>query len=49
MTPPERNRDVWQSGDWDKVAPYIGEAGPRLLDDIGAVGPACSCSTSRPR
>jgi SAM-dependent methyltransferase len=35
----ERNRDVWQSGDWDKVAAYIGEAGPRLLDDIGAVGP----------
>jgi SAM-dependent methyltransferase len=35
----ERNRHVWQSGDWDKVAAYIGEAGPRLLDDIGAVGP----------
>lgn len=35
----ERNRDVWQSGDWDTVAAYIAEAGPRLLDDIGAVGP----------
>jgi len=35
----ERNRDVWQSGDWDKLAAYIGEAGPRLLDDIGTVGP----------
>ncbi len=35
----ERNRDVWQSGDWDKVAAYIGDAGPRLLDDIGAIGP----------
>ena len=34
-----RNRDVWQSGDWDKVATFIAEAGPRLLDDIGAVGP----------
>ncbi len=33
-----RNRDVWQAGDWDKVAAYIGHAGPRLLDDIGAVG-----------
>ena len=34
----ERNRAVWQSGDWDKVA-FITEAGPRLLDDIGAIGP----------
>ena len=35
----ERNRAVWRSGDWDKVAVFIHEAGPRLLDDIGAVGP----------
>lgn len=35
----ERNRAVWRSGDWDKVATFIHEAGPRLLDDIGAVGP----------
>ena len=35
----ERNRAVWQSGDWDRVAVFIHEAGPRLLDDIGAVGP----------
>lgn len=34
----ERNRAVWQSGDWDKVAEFIHEAGPRLLDDIGAIG-----------
>jgi SAM-dependent methyltransferase len=33
----ERNRDVWRAGDWDKVAAYIGETGPRLLDDIGSV------------
>lgn len=35
----ERTRAVWQSGDWDKVAAYIAEAGPRLLDSIGDVGP----------
>lgn len=35
----ERNRAVWESGDWDKVAQYIAAAGPRLLDRIGEVGP----------
>jgi len=35
----ERNRAVWESGDWDKVAQYIAAAGPRLLDRIGGVGP----------
>jgi SAM-dependent methyltransferase len=35
----ERNRAVWSSGDWDEVAPYIAAAGPRLLDQIGGVGP----------
>lgn len=35
----ERNRAVWESGDWDKVAAYIAEAGTRLLDRIGDIGP----------
>jgi len=35
----ERNRAVWESGDWDEVAQYIAVAGPRLLDRIGEVGP----------
>jgi len=35
----ERNRAVWESGDWDGVAAYIATAGPRLLDRIGGVGP----------
>jgi SAM-dependent methyltransferase len=35
----ERNQAVWKSGDWDTVAAYIAEAGPRLLDSIGDVGP----------
>jgi SAM-dependent methyltransferase len=35
----KRNRDVWQSGDWDKIAAYITDAGARLLDAIGGVGP----------
>ncbi len=35
----ERNRAVWESGDWDTIAPYIAEAGPRLLDAIANVGP----------
>jgi SAM-dependent methyltransferase len=34
-----RNRAVWEAGDWDTVAAYIAEAGPRLLDSIGAIGP----------
>jgi SAM-dependent methyltransferase len=35
----ERNRAVWEAGEWDKMAPYLAAAGPRLLDRIGAVGP----------
>jgi SAM-dependent methyltransferase len=34
-----RNRAIWESGDWDTIAAYIVEAGPRLLDRIGHVGP----------
>lgn len=35
----ERTRAVWLSGDWEKVATYIAEAGPQLLNDIGEIGP----------
>lgn len=31
----ERNRAMWEAGDWDLVAPRIEAAGPRLLDRIG--------------
>jgi SAM-dependent methyltransferase len=44
-TPPnpherERNRAVWEAGDWDLVAPRIEAAGPRLLDRLGDVADA---------
>lgn len=35
----ERNRRVWEAGDWDVVAEYVASAGPRLLDRIGTIGP----------
>lgn len=28
-------RQVWSSGNWDEVAPYIAQAGPPLLDAVG--------------
>jgi SAM-dependent methyltransferase len=31
----ERNRAMWEAGDWDVVAPQIEAAGPRLLDRLG--------------
>jgi SAM-dependent methyltransferase len=34
----ERNRAVWEAGDWDLVAPRIESVGPRLLDRLGDVG-----------
>jgi SAM-dependent methyltransferase len=33
----ERNRAVWEAGDWDLVAPRIEAAGPRLLDRLGGI------------
>jgi SAM-dependent methyltransferase len=33
-----RNREMWQLGDWDRVADAMAVAGPRLLDRIGDVG-----------
>lgn len=35
----ERNRAVWEAGDWDQMAPRVEAAGPRLLHAIGDVGP----------
>ena len=35
----ERNRAIWEAGDRDQVAPRVADAGPRLLDAIGDVGP----------
>ena len=34
----ERNRAMWEAGDWDLVAPRIEAAGPRLLDRLGELG-----------
>jgi len=34
----ERNRALWEAGDWDAVAPKVAAVGPRLLDRIGDVG-----------
>ena len=34
----ERNRAVWEAGDWDLVAPRIESFGPRLLDRLGEIG-----------
>ncbi len=34
----QRNRAMWESGDWDEVADCMAAAGPRLLDRIGTVG-----------
>ncbi|HEV2776602.1 MAG TPA: class I SAM-dependent methyltransferase [Solirubrobacteraceae bacterium] len=34
----ERNRAIWEAGDWDLVAPRIEPAGPRLLDRLGEIG-----------
>jgi ubiquinone/menaquinone biosynthesis C-methylase UbiE len=30
----EVNRAVWSAGDWDRVADYVKEVGPRLLDAV---------------
>lgn len=35
----QRNRAVWEAGDWNAIAPNIAGVGPRLLDRIGDVGP----------
>jgi SAM-dependent methyltransferase len=35
----ERNRAVWEAGDWDQIAPHIAAAGARLIDALGDVGP----------
>ena len=34
-----RNRAMWESGDWDAVAPKFEPVGLRLLDRLGNVGP----------
>ncbi|MDX6689014.1 MAG: hypothetical protein QOG15_471 [Solirubrobacteraceae bacterium] len=39
VTPRERNRALWSSGDWDQVADFISVAGPDLLHRIGGIGP----------
>ncbi len=31
----ERNRAVWEAGDWDQVADYVRGVGPALLDAVG--------------
>jgi ubiquinone/menaquinone biosynthesis C-methylase UbiE len=31
----ERNRAVWEAGEWDEVADLVSEVGPRLLDRVG--------------
>jgi ubiquinone/menaquinone biosynthesis C-methylase UbiE len=31
----ERNRAVWEAGEWDEVSEMIGDVGPRLLDKVG--------------
>jgi len=34
----ERNRAIWEAGDWDLIAPRLEAAGPRLLDRLATVG-----------
>src|SRR5687767_3286195 len=29
------NRAVWSAGKWDRVADYVAETGPKLLDAVG--------------
>ena len=29
------NRAVWSAGKWDRVADYVAETGPKLLDSVG--------------
>jgi ubiquinone/menaquinone biosynthesis C-methylase UbiE len=31
----ERNRAVWEAGEWDEVADLVSDVGPRLLDRVG--------------
>ena len=31
----ERNRAVWEAGEWDEVAELVRDVGPRLLDRVG--------------
>jgi ubiquinone/menaquinone biosynthesis C-methylase UbiE len=31
----ERNRAVWEAGEWDEVAELVSQVGPRLLDRVG--------------
>jgi SAM-dependent methyltransferase len=35
----DRNRAMWEAGDWDALADQFAVAGTRLLDRIGSVGP----------
>ena len=35
----QRNKAMWERGDWDEVADSMASAGPGLLDRIGTVGP----------
>ena len=32
------NRAVWSAGKWDRVADYVAETGPKLLDSVGIEG-----------
>lgn len=31
----ERNRAVWEAGEWDEVTDLVSDVGPRLLDRVG--------------